>query len=59
VIGRQLSEAALLTTGAGTLASPVAKFLSGHASALTGAIALGKAPTLAAAVLAAAQKAVG
>jgi putative cell wall-binding protein len=53
------SEAALLTTGPGTLASPAAKFLSGHAAALTTAIALGKAPTLAASVLAAAQKAVG
>jgi putative cell wall-binding protein len=53
------SNAALLTTGSSALASPAAKFLSGHAAALTTAIALGKASTLAAAVLAAAQKAIG
>lgn len=59
MVGRQLSEAALLTRGPGTLASPAAKFLSGHAATLSTAIALGKAPTLGVAVLAAAQKAIG
>jgi hypothetical protein len=53
------SEAALLTTGPGTLASPAATFLSGHVGALSTAIALGKAPTIAASVLAAAQQALG
>lgn len=52
------SEAALLTTGPSTLASPAGKFLSGHASILTTVIGLGQAPTLAASVLAAAGKAI-
>jgi putative cell wall-binding protein len=52
------SEAALLTTGPDRLATADARFLTAHAGTLTTVIALGKVTTLAAAVLAAAQKAI-
>jgi putative cell wall-binding protein len=52
------SEGALLTTGPDMLATAGVQFLTAHAGTLTIVVALGKATTLAAAVLAAAQRAI-